>query len=225
MDIDTTTETIRDYIHFCVDNVVTKKKVIIYSNNKSHITKELKNCINRKKVAFINEDYAGLKMIEKELNLQLKEARGRQKDITEHQFSTSNLKQLWNTMKAVTNMKPSIPHIRTIDDLQKADDLNDFYLRFQTYDFSDKCKCVIGSLTDDMGTRLEADSSKVKLLFHHLCTQKSKGPDGISARLLKTSAVELTPVWCALFQRSLRIESLTLEKICDHSKSKKGPSV
>lgn len=51
-DIDTTTETITDYINFCVDNVLPKKNVIIYPNNKPYITKEIKNCINRKRIAF-----------------------------------------------------------------------------------------------------------------------------------------------------------------------------
>ncbi len=49
MDIDETTETMTDYIHFCVDNVLTNKNVIVYPNNKPYITKELKDCINRKK--------------------------------------------------------------------------------------------------------------------------------------------------------------------------------
>lgn len=47
------------------------------------------------------------------------------------------------------------------------------------------------------------DSYKVQSLFRQLCTKKSSGPDGISARLLKTCAEELTPAWCPLFQRSL----------------------
>lgn len=100
-------------------------------------------------------------------------------------------------------MESNRPFISMSDDLQKANELNKFYLWFQTHDFSDKCRSVIGSLTDVMGSRLQVDSSKVQLLFHQLCTRKSKGPDGISAQLLKTCAAELNPVWCTLFQRSL----------------------
>lgn len=73
--IDETTETIMDYINFCVDNVLTKKNVIVYPNNKPY-KKELKNCINRKKNAFKNKDYVELKIIQKELNCQLRQARG-----------------------------------------------------------------------------------------------------------------------------------------------------
>lgn len=106
-------------------------------------------------------------------------------------------------MKAVTNMELSRPHIGTNNNLQKANELNDFYLQFQAHDFSVECKSVIGSLTDDMGTKLEVDFSRVQLLFQQLSINKSKGPDEISARFLKTCAAELTPVWCTLFQRSL----------------------
>jgi len=203
MDIDTTTETITEYINFCVDNVLTKKNVMMYPNNKLYITKEIKSCINRKNAAFRNQDFAGLKIIQKELNHKIKEARGRQKDLIERQFSTGNSRKMWDAMKAVTNMETNSQLINTSDDLQKANELNDFYLRFQTHDFSDKCRSVIGSLMDDMGSRLIIDSSKVQLLFRQLCTKKSMGPDGISAQLLKTCAAELTPVWCTLFQRSL----------------------
>lgn len=45
-------------------------------------------------------------------------------------------------MKVVTNMESSKPHTVctcTNDDLQKANELTDFYLQFQNHDFSDKC--------------------------------------------------------------------------------------
>lgn len=90
-------------------------------------------------------------------------------------------------------------------------------------DFCDKCKSVIGSLTDNMGTKLEVDSSKVQLLFHQLCTKKSKGPDGISARLLTTCAVELTPV----FQHSLdlhRVPALWKRSVITSIPKKPHPS-
>lgn len=48
----------------------------------------------------------------------------------------------------------------------------------------------------------------MQLLFRQLRTKKSKGPDGIFARLLKKCAEELTPVWCiyrvpALWEKSV----------------------
>lgn len=50
--IDEATDTITEYIKFCVDCVVTKKVITIYPNNKPYITRELKDCINQKKNGF-----------------------------------------------------------------------------------------------------------------------------------------------------------------------------
>ncbi len=148
------------------------------------------------------------------VNCQLRQARGWQKDIIENNSTALNSKNMWNTMKVVTNMEPSKPLICVKDDFAKANELNGFYLWFEMQDFSDECNLIVDSLVYDVDTRLEVDSSQVQLLFCQLCTKKSKGPDGISACLLKTCAVELTPVWCTLFQRSLDLHtsSCTLEK-------------
>ncbi len=54
--LDDATDTISDYINFCVDNVVEKKDVVLYPNNKPYITKDIKKCINNKKLAFRNKD-------------------------------------------------------------------------------------------------------------------------------------------------------------------------
>ncbi len=75
MDIEDATETITDYIKFCVDTVVEKKTITVFPNNKSCITKEIKECLNRNKLAFNNKVKTELKLVQKELNGLLKEAR------------------------------------------------------------------------------------------------------------------------------------------------------
>ena len=42
LEIDEATEAITDYIHFCADNVVTKKDIIVHPNNKPYITKSVR---------------------------------------------------------------------------------------------------------------------------------------------------------------------------------------
>lgn len=73
-DIDVTTETITDYINYCIDSVLTKKEVVVYPNNKPYVTEDIKDYINRKKAAFRNKDRAGLKVVQKELNQLLNNA-------------------------------------------------------------------------------------------------------------------------------------------------------
>lgn len=62
LELDEATDTINDYMKFCIDNVAAKKEVVIYPNNKPYITKEIKESINRKKQAFRNKDRASLKV-------------------------------------------------------------------------------------------------------------------------------------------------------------------
>ena len=86
-------------------------------------------------------------------------------------------------MKAITNMVPSRVHITTTDDRMKANELNDFYLRFQTQDFNNECISILNSIGTDMHTGHEIDWLQIQSLFRHQCTRKAKSPDGISARL------------------------------------------
>lgn len=44
----------------------------------------------------------------------------------EHSFHTANTKKLGDTMKLGTNMNPAKTHITAVDELQKANELNDF---------------------------------------------------------------------------------------------------
>ena len=120
MEIDEATEVITDYIHFCADNVVTKKDITLYPNNKPYITKSVKDCIDRKKLALKNNDRVGLKMVQRELNQRLREARKHHRDTIEQTFMSMNSKKLWDSMRAITNMNTTKKRLSTDDDLGKA---------------------------------------------------------------------------------------------------------
>lgn len=201
-DINVTTDTITDYINYCVDSVLHKKQVVVYANNKPYITKDIKNCINRKKAAFRNKDKLELKVVQRELNQLLRQARNRQRDIIETQFVNMNSRKLWDAMKSAANMRPSKVDISTSDDHSKANELNNFFLRFETHDFKNECMLVLSSLNNEANVH-KVDRLKIQTLFQKVCTRKAMGPDGISARLLKTCAEELIPACCPIFQRSL----------------------
>ena len=47
-DIDSATESTTDYISFCVHSIIPQRTVKIYPNNKPYITRDIKECINRK---------------------------------------------------------------------------------------------------------------------------------------------------------------------------------
>lgn len=76
LELDEATDTISDYINFCVDNVVEKKDVVVYPNNKPYFTKDIKECIINKKLAFRNRDKVGPLVAQKELKYNLKKSKG-----------------------------------------------------------------------------------------------------------------------------------------------------
>lgn len=41
------------YVNFCVNSVVQTKNIRIYPNNKPWTNKDLKHCLNMKKIAFL----------------------------------------------------------------------------------------------------------------------------------------------------------------------------
>ena len=66
-DVDELTDCVTDYVSFCVDNVVPKKTVKIYSNNKPWVTKDIKQVLNKKKRAFKDRSSGDMKEIQREV--------------------------------------------------------------------------------------------------------------------------------------------------------------
>ena len=186
--LDNATEVTTDYIKFCVDTVIPKRTIKVYPNNKPYITKEVKDCINRKKQAFKTNDHLQLKTVQKELNQRLKEAREHHRQAIEENLQAMNSKKLWDSMKTATNMKPTKKSLHVVDELAKANELNGFYKRFDNYDFSAECGMVLDGIATDDVDRLEIDPKSVNKVLKQINVNKATGPDGISAFLLKTCA-------------------------------------
>ncbi|KAK0136698.1 hypothetical protein N1851_027145 [Merluccius polli] len=88
-------------------------------------------------------------MVQRELNQRLREARKHHKDIIEQTFMSMDSKKLWDSMKAITNMNTTKKRLTTDDDLGKANELNDFFLRFENHDFSVESNNVMGTILTD----------------------------------------------------------------------------
>ncbi len=91
----------------------------------------------------------------------------------EHSCNTSNSRNFWKTMKLVTNMNPAKKHITTVDNLQRANELNDFYLRFEAQNDLDECHSLLQSLsvTKDIPW-VEVDPRDVQQPFQVLAHQQ-----------------------------------------------------
>lgn len=114
---------------------------------------------------------------QKELNHMLRDARKKHKEIIEQHFIFNNPKRLWDSMKAITNMNTTRNPLITNDDSYKANELNDFYCRFETQDFTLEGNNPLESIpTSDPSSRLVVDPHKIQSLFKHTCTQKNDRP-------------------------------------------------
>ncbi len=161
-DIHEATVTTTEYIKFCEDNVLEKKCVTVFPNNKPYITKEIKECINWKKQKFKEKDWVGLRVVQKELTGMLRGARKRQKEILEQKFTSTSSKKLWDTIKVMTNMNTRHKHLCTNNDLEKANELNEFYLRFDIQDHSQEGMYFPEtSVSEDTSFRVIIDPQKV----------------------------------------------------------------
>ena len=110
--------------------------------------------------------------------------------------------------------------------------LNEHYCRFERVDLDSDLDQMILQLQEKMkedrnDQSFETNPNTVKKLFLNINARKAMGPDGISGRLLKACASQLSDVFCTIFNDSLRDCSIphTWKKslICPVPK-KKNPS-
>ena len=145
-------------------------------------------------MAFRSGDTAALRAAQKELNIELRKSRRVFKERAEQDLANSNTKRLWDSIREMTNMKSERKPIFALDEGARANELNNFFMRFEC-DTSQGCNDVINGLNcDDVVNRLVIDQDTVRRVFKSIQTNKATGPDGMHASLLKTCAEELAPV-------------------------------
>ena len=163
-DIDTTTESITDYISFCVDSIIPQKTVKIYPNNKPYITRDIKECINRKKSAFKLGNREGVRTAQKDLNQRMRAARLRYKERAEQDLSMHNSKRLWDSIRGMTNMEAKRKPLFAQDETLKANALNNFFMHFETDNIMD-CSAVLENVTCNVKDRIYIDPHAVTKVF------------------------------------------------------------
>lgn len=88
-------DVITSCIQYCEDTIMPVKTVRVYPNNKLWLTKELKECLNEKKFAFIQGDTMGVKDKEKELRTKVRIASMNFKNRLEQKCYLGNVNQTW----------------------------------------------------------------------------------------------------------------------------------
>ncbi len=100
-------------------------------------------------------------------------------------------------MKDITSYKT--PSHSTVENQQLADDLNEFYCRFEKTPFTPPAT----PLSPTPALQIREDD--VRQVFKNNKRRKAPGPDGVSPACLKTCADQLAPIFTQIFNRSLEL--------------------
>ena len=188
-------DVISDYICFCEDIVVPSKTVKIYPNNKPWFSKEIKQkLLSKQHLLSESNNRSLLKTTQDDINKAIEKCKLEFKTKLENQFKSNNTKEAWKGLELVTQYKPGSKSLSD-DQENLPDKLNTFYGRFDTTDNTqeiDNVKNTIHS-SSDKGT-ITITNSDVYKHFKSLNPRKSKGPDGVSPKLLRICSQQLSPV-------------------------------
>lgn len=198
-DNDRLTDSITSYIQFCENNVVNKKQVRVYANNKPWITKDLKQCLNDKKVAFLAGDEQKVRELEKEFRKKSRVVKLEYKNKVEEKFVGGNVRDAWKGLNVMMGRGEQHKPIHGDDPVTFANDLNSFYARFDVHDFKKECNDLCVPLMS-MPNDVTVSESDVTVCFSRINPRKAAGPDGLGGRVLKQCSVQLSHVFTRLFQ-------------------------
>ena len=148
-----------------------------------------------------------LKLKQKELRKEIIKCKEIYKKKIESHFKQGNTKATWSGIKKITGYsKPHFPIPSNLD----LNELNQFYARFDTIDFStfiadERIKLIVSKNVDgclvisENGTRKE---------FLNVNANKAKGLDGLTGKILKTCASQLCHIYSHTFNLSLSTSSI-----------------
>ena len=200
--IEQNVDVLNSYIDFCINNIVPKKVVRCFPNNKPWVTKELKVLLNRKKYLLGINDREELKSVQKSINSQISVCKNDYKQKVECMFKYDS-KSAWNGLRALTGMKKS-PVTPDVDNMnQFCNELNVFYARFDKHDFGNVRTGITNFLRCRESEAITISVDEVLKSLNAIKIGKAAGPDKIGSSVIKLCKEPLAPVLCKIYQKSL----------------------
>uniref|UniRef100_A0A8C9W7S9 Reverse transcriptase domain-containing protein n=1 Tax=Scleropages formosus TaxID=113540 RepID=A0A8C9W7S9_SCLFO len=210
-DLDELTDSVTSYVSFCEDMCIPTRTRLTYNNDKPWFTAKLRQLRQAKEDAYKNGDRVLYKQAKNTLAKEIRVAKRNYSEKLKKQFSANDPASVWKGLKDITNYKTPPPG--TVSTQQLADDLNEFYCRFDKpcltpYTHSDPLS------TNHLTTQVTPTSpppvpliceEEVRRVFIKQKTRKAPGPDGVSPACLKTCADQLAPIFTKIFNRSLEM--------------------
>ena len=215
VDINELTDVVSSWSLYCENIVIPVKTIKVYPNSKPWVTKSLRSLLQKKNIAFREGNTDRLRSLQKEIKKEVKAGKIKYKEKIEAQLRANNLGSAWDGMKTITGLKESCKKRVSLDnyncDQHLAQSLNDFYVRFDTHDFSEMHSEIRNSLLSAPPSSSFFNEDDVIKCFKRCNPRKGSGPDHIGGRLLNTCAEQLGSVFYSIFNLSLsqqRVPSL-----------------
>jgi hypothetical protein len=155
-------------------------------------------------VTFIQTQYkVRLKNVQSHLKKAIFKCKCEYRDKVENMFNTNCMKTAWSNLKKLCCYSKKKSTLVVDDDVAFANELNQFYARFDTEDFTDKQNAVIQVLLEIKDESIVVDESDVQKCLSKINVKKAAGPDGLCGKVLKFCNNQLSSILSKLFQVSL----------------------
>ncbi len=196
-DLDELTETVTSYISFCEDMCIPTRTHLTY-NDKPRFTAKLRQLRQAKEYAYRKGDKVLYKQAKYTLEKEIRVAKRNYSEKIRIQFTYSNSASVWKGLKEITNYKTPSPS--TVENQQLADDLNEFYCRFEktphTRSEHLSTQPLIPPATPLSHTpTLQISEDDVHQVFRKQKRKKAPGPDYVTPACLNSCADQLAPIF------------------------------
>ncbi|KAK3546682.1 hypothetical protein QTP70_031390 [Hemibagrus guttatus] len=190
---------------FCEDMCIPTRTYLTYNNDKPWFTAKLRHLRQAKEDAFRNGDRVLYNQARNTLNKEIRVAKRSYTKKLENQFSSNDPASVWKGLKDITNYKTPSPS--TEANQQLAEDLNEFYCRFETAGLTPHAPSENLStqpLTPpatplSLPPALRISEDDVRQIFLKQKRRKAPGPDGVTPACLKTCADQLAFIFSQIF--------------------------
>jgi len=196
-------EAVTAYVNFCTDMLIPVKEVKVYANGKPWVTGDVAGLLKSRQQKFKDGDRDGVKDMQRQLKLKIRENKRKFKKKVEDSFNTNNSRQLWQGLSTMTGYKPGKKSIHAEDPQALAEELNKFYARFDQQDLSTEQAAVLEMVRQKEGQPVVLTVAEVASCFKGVNPRSAHGPDDVAGVVLKRCSQSLAPVFTKLFQASI----------------------
>ncbi len=181
---------------------------LTYNDDKPWFTLKLRQLRQAKEAAYRKGDKVLYKQAKYTLEKELRVAKRNYSEKIRIQFSSSDSASVWKGLKEITNYKT--PSTSTVENQQLADDLNEFYCRFEQTPHTHSEHLSTQPLTPPATPLsptppIQISEDDVRQVFLKQKRKKAPGPDCVTPVCLKSCADQLAPIFTQIFTRSLEL--------------------